>query len=71
MFVEATVGFEETVYEANEASGMVEICAVVYEPNVDCPVEFDFNVTFQTRDGSAGTCIILLLPYSCPCTLSL
>ena len=29
---------------------------MVYEPNVDCPVDFDFNVTFQTRDGSAGTC---------------
>ena len=33
---------------------------MVYEPNVYCPVEFDFNVTFQTRDGSAGICTQLL-----------
>ena len=32
---------------------------MVYEPSVDCPVEFDFNVTFQTRDGSAGICIYI------------
>ena len=47
---------------------------MVNDPNVDCPVQFDFNVTFQTRDGTAGTCIYVhncyqSYSYSCPCTL--
>ena len=53
----ARVGFEETLYQVNETSGIVEICAVVFEPVIDCPIEFDFNVTFETRDDTAGTCI--------------
>ena len=51
----ARVGFEETVYRTDETSGSVELCAVVYEPAIDCPIEFDFNVTFETMDGTAGT----------------
>ena len=63
-FIEASVGFEKAHYSVNEASGMVEICAVVNEPNVDCPIEFDFNMTFQTRDGSAGTYICTQVVHS-------
>ena len=51
----AIVGFESTLYRVNETSGVVEICAVVMEPNIDCPIDFAFNVTFETSDGSAGT----------------
>lgn len=50
----ARVGFEETFYQADETSGTVEICVVVFEPVINCPIEFDFNVTFETRDGTAG-----------------
>ena len=53
-FLVARVGFEETVYQTDETSGTVEICVVVFEPNISCPIEFDFNVTFETRDGTAG-----------------
>ena len=50
----ARVGFDSTLYRVNETSGIVEICAVVMEPNIDCPIDFTFNVTFRTRNGSAG-----------------
>ena len=32
----------------------MEICAIVFEPTITCPIEFDFNVSFSTYDGSAG-----------------
>ena len=51
----ARVGFEETFYRANEGGGTVEICAIVYEPNIECPIEMKFNVTFETRAETAGT----------------
>jgi len=59
-FLVARVGFEETVYQVDEDSETVEICAAVFEPNITCPIQFDFNVTFETRDDTAGMymCII-------------
>ena len=34
---------------------MVEVCAVVYEPNVtECPIQFPFQVMFTTADNTAG-----------------
>ena len=53
--LEATVGFEETFYQVNESTGTVEICAVVYEPNITCPIQMDFNVTFETGNETEGT----------------
>ena len=53
--LEATVGFEKTFYQVNESSGTVEICAVVYEPDIDCPIQIDFNVTFETGNETKGT----------------
>ena len=38
----------------SETAGFVEICAVVFEPTITCPIEFDFNVSLSTCDGSAG-----------------
>ena len=43
-----------TFYQVNETDGFVEICAVVFEPDIVCPVEFDFNVSLQTCDDSAS-----------------
>ena len=57
----ARVGFEQTFYPVTDNIGTVEICAVVYEPAIDCPIEFDFNVTFETCDGSAGTTYAYIL----------
>ena len=33
---------------------MVELCAVVYEPNKECPITFPFDVSLSTRDNTAG-----------------
>ena len=36
-YLVARVGFEERLYQVNETAGRVEICVVVYEPDIDCP----------------------------------
>ena len=51
----ARVGFNYKSYKVDEAIGTVEICAVVHEPDIDCPIEFEFSVTLETRDSTAGT----------------
>ena len=33
---------------------MVELCVVVVEPDIECPVEFSFNIHLYTADGTAG-----------------
>ena len=54
-YLVAIVGLEETFYQVNETIGTMEVCAVVYEPQVECPIQIDFNVTFETRAETAGT----------------
>ena len=48
------VGLGEMFYNVLEDVGMVEVCAIVYSPVVDCPVEFAFDVRLTTGDNSAG-----------------
>ena len=48
------MGLEMTFYSVLEGVGMVELCAVVYEPNITCPIEFPFNVSLSTVNGTAG-----------------
>ena len=50
----ARVGLERTFYNVSEGVGVVELCAVVYEPNITCPIEFPFNISLSTADGTAG-----------------
>ena len=53
--VVAVVGLERTFYQVSEDVGVVELCAVVYEPNnIDCPITFPFDVHLSTSDNSAG-----------------
>ena len=58
-----------TLYQVNETVGFVEICAMVFEPDVVCPIEFDFNVSLPTCDGSASegneVLILLMSLYKC------
>ena len=66
-YLVARVGFEEMFYEVNETTGIVEICVVVYEPDIDCPIQMEFTVSIETRAETAGTCMyipILLLTLS-------
>ena len=34
--------------------GGIELCAVVFEPDIECPIKFPFDVQLYTADGSAG-----------------
>ena len=60
----AIVGLEETLHLVSEDVGVVEVCAIVYSPMVDCPIEFPFDVRLTTLDGSAGE-IIVKHAYTC------
>ena len=55
--VDARVGLERTAYIVNENTGVVEICARVFEPSIPCPIDFAFNLTIDTIDGTAGICV--------------
>ena len=50
----AVVGLENTFYQVSEDVGVVEVCAVVYSPVIECPIQFSFEVRLSTMDGSAG-----------------
>ena len=48
-----TVGYEFSVYNTDETTGMVQICAVIYEPTTGGAPQ-GFVVSSTTRDGSAS-----------------
>ena len=50
----AVVGLEKTFYEFSEDVGVVTVCAIVYIPDIICPIQFAFNVTLSTSAESAG-----------------
>ena len=33
---------------------MIELCIVVFEPNLECRIKLPFVVSLYTTDGSAG-----------------
>ena len=52
---EAVVGLERTIFTVQEDVGVVELCAIVYEPSgIDCPIDFPFDVRLSTWDDTAG-----------------
>ena len=51
---EAVVGLEKTIYRVSEYVGVLEVCAIVYSPTVDCPIVFPFDVSLSTSDNTAG-----------------
>ena len=56
----AVVGLERTFYNASEDVGVLEVCAIVYSPNIECPIEFAFNANLSTSDGSSSMCTEIL-----------
>ena len=48
------MGLERTVYQVSESVGVVEVCAVVRNPTIVCPIAFPFTISFSTADGTAG-----------------
>ena len=55
----AVAGVEQTHYTVSEGVGYVELCAVVIEPTIVCPINFSFNVRLQTANGTAGKQFLL------------
>ena len=50
----ARVGLEQTFFRVIEDVGVIELCAVVFEPDLECPIKFPFDVQLYTTYGSAG-----------------
>ena len=48
------VGLENIAYQVSENTSVAQACAVVYSPNITCPIESNFTVNLSTSDGSAG-----------------
>ena len=38
----------------SEDEGVVEVCAIVTNPDIMCPTKFPFEVDFSPTDGTAG-----------------
>ena len=53
-YTAAVVGLERTFYQVSEDVGVVEVCAVVRNPTIVCPIAFPFNISFSTADTTAG-----------------
>ena len=51
---EAVVGVERTIFTVFEDVGRVELCARVFEPDIECPIAFPFDVVLSTADRTAG-----------------
>jgi collagen type VI alpha len=50
----AVVGLEMTAHTVTEgALPAVEVCTVVYQPDITCPIAFPFSLTFNTSDDTA------------------
>ena len=60
IFSDAVVGLEKTFYSVSEDDGMLEVCAIVTSPDIGCPIQFPFQVSLSTTDGSAGTDFIII-----------
>ena len=48
------MGLEKTIYSVSENVGVLEVCAIVYSPTIDCPIAFPFDVSLSTSDRTAG-----------------
>ena len=42
------------MYNVSEAEEMVEVCAAVFFPSRSCPIQFPFDITLVTSNGTAG-----------------
>ena len=55
----AVVGLERTFTQVFEDVDVVEVCAIVRSPTIDCPIGFPFIVSLETRSGTAGRDFIM------------
>ena len=52
-FTEAVIGLEREVCVVDEDVGEMEVCVVVFRPQLSCPIAFPFDVVVYTTPGSA------------------
>ena len=57
---EAVVGLENIIYSVSENVGVVEVCAIVYSPTIDCPIKIPFDVSLSTSDNTAGIMLVFM-----------
>ena len=50
----AVVGLDPTLFDVSENVSHVQLCAVVSEPDITCPIKFPFEVELSTSDETAG-----------------
>ena len=48
------MGLERVNLTVSEDVGVVELCARVFEPDIECPIVFPFDVVLSTADRTAG-----------------
>ena len=48
------IGLEREVCVVDEGVGEMEVCVVVFRPDLDCPIVFPFEMIFYTTPGTAG-----------------
>ena len=53
-FTEAVVGLERTFFTVSEDVGVLELCARIFEPAIECPIEFPVDVILSTTHRTAG-----------------
>ena len=45
------MGLERINLTVSEDVGVVELCARVFEPDIECPIEFSFSVFLSATGG--------------------
>lgn len=61
------VGLEHTVYTVTEGTDdVVEVCVLVLNPAVPCPIAFSFDVRLTFVEGTAGK-LLHFIPILCSC----
>ena len=53
-FTVAKVGLDSTSYVVLLSEGVVEICANIFTPNIECPIEFPFEIRLLSSETKAG-----------------
>ena len=53
-FTEITIGWNITHEAILESKGEVEVCVVVFMPQLPCPISFPFEINVFTTNDKAG-----------------
>ena len=54
LYTVAIVGFTQTTETQQEEGGRVTVCVEIFNPVIDRPVAYPFDIAVRTTDGTAG-----------------